>query len=179
MNVEPLVNQSRMAAEAAARHRYGLDGIIQTYDSSDGTVTVTQCIGAAAGDLDDSDKARVHQKVPLIVFGGQHGPKGGERCVLLPLADGSYVAAIIYQTEDSPHAPAGQTWLGIGRDLDQSNDAVIRKSDLDAALAAQTAQYMSDLASWAGASLKPGSGASGPSMTAIHSTGSSKVKAFP
>ena len=177
-----LVNQTRITAQAAARHRYLLDGIIQrgSYDPKDGTVTVTQGLGAAAGDLDPDDQPRIHQRVPLIVFSGQHGPIGGERVVLLPLADGGYVAAIIYQSEDSPHAPSGQTWLGLGRDLDQSEDAVIRKSDLDAALAAQMSQLKSDLAAWASASLQGGGGAGGPSeLTAIHSMGSSKVKAFP
>jgi len=65
-----------------------------------------------------------------------------------------------------------------GENLDETNDAIMRKSDVDAALAAQIAQLKSDLTTWAAAHLQGGSGASGPTtLTAVESTGSTKARA--
>lgn len=176
-----LVNQHRMIA-AAIPQRYALDGIVQagSYNSQDGTVTVTQCNTAAQGDLDENDQARVYQKVQLFVPGGfQHGCVGGERCWLIPVAKNAYAAMLKHHVTNSPHAPSGQTWLGMGQDLDQSLDAVSTKRYVDDVIARQIAQLRSDLAAWASASLRGGSGAAGPSLTAVTSIGSAKVKAFP
>jgi len=67
-----------------------------------------------------------------------------------------------------------------GENLDATNDAIIRKSDLDAALVAQLVQLKSDLTTWAATKLQPGSGATAPvTLTAVRSTGSSKSRAVP
>ena len=66
-----------------------------------------------------------------------------------------------------------------GENLDATDDAIIRKSDLDQALSDQIAQLKTDLTAWAAASLMGGSGAGGPSPTAITSTGSSVARAAP
>lgn len=67
-----------------------------------------------------------------------------------------------------------------GENLDAVNDAIIRKSDLDAAIAAEVAQLKLDLTTWASTKLQPGTGATGPvTLTAVRSTGSSKSRAVP
>lgn len=71
----------------------------------------------------------------------------------------------------------GSTRTEIGAEgLDAVENAVIRKSDLDAALVAQTAQYESELSVWA-SGLSGGSGVAGPTLQPVTSTGSSKVTA--
>lgn len=54
--------------------------------------------------------------------------------------------------------------------------AVIRKSDLDNALASCAQQFTSQLTTWAAAHVQPGSGATGPTLTAVPSTGSPIVQ---
>lgn len=76
-------------------------------------------------------------------------------------------------------AGAQHTFVG-GDNLDTTNDAIITKTKLDAALTAQAAQTKTDITTWAAAHLQPGSGASGPTtMTAVTSSGSSKAMAAP
>jgi hypothetical protein len=62
-----------------------------------------------------------------------------------------------------------------GENLDTSQQAVIRKSDLDAALVRQVAMLQAQLSAWAGSSVQGGMGASGPTLSPIQSTGSTKV----
>jgi len=69
----------------------------------------------------------------------------------------------------------GLILLAAGSTANPEN-AVIRKSDLDAALAAQASQFNSQLATWAAAHVQPGTGGTGPTLTAVTSTGSTKVQ---
>jgi hypothetical protein len=63
--------------------------------------------------------------------------------------------------------------------LDTSACAVVRKADLDAALSAQVTRTKNEITAWAAAHLQGGTGASGPTLTAVTSTGSSKVTVAP
>jgi hypothetical protein len=64
-----------------------------------------------------------------------------------------------------------------GENLDATNDAIIRKSDLDLALSNQVSQIQAEIETWAAAHLQPGSGAPPPTLTAVESTGSSLARA--
>ena len=93
-----------------------LDGVIapNSYDPTTGTVTVV--LGDTAGitaDVDPDDENPVTvQHVPLSVpaYGFQHGPLGGERVTLIAAQGGSFRAVLDYESDDSPNAPAGETW---------------------------------------------------------------------
>jgi hypothetical protein len=64
-----------------------------------------------------------------------------------------------------------------GENLDATEDAIVTKTYLDQALSDQVDKIQSQITSWASASLQGGSGASGPTLTAIESTGSSLARA--
>ena len=92
----------------------GRQGIIQSYDPTDGTVEVIFGDGAAiiTGRQGDGDTPPTERRIPLITnhHGDQAGPIGGERCVVIPTQSG-YAAHIIYDEDDSPGAPAGERWI--------------------------------------------------------------------
>jgi len=180
--------------------------------------------------------------LPLLTssYGHQYGPRGYERCTIIPRPHG-YAVILEHDETTSPQAPSGEHFLthynktgkidssikftndgpaaGDGKagivgmvgallsfvtkgglslriddaanrvvvtaplvelgadNLDAANNAVIRKTDLDAALSAQAAQFQTQLRTWAAASVQGGSGAGGPSLTAVTSHGSTTVRA--
>jgi hypothetical protein len=165
------------------------EGIIVkgTYDPTDGTASVL--LGdTAAVFADEGDTPVVVPRIPIHTegIGSQEGPLGDERVKLVPTPSG-YVAMLVHGPDDSPGAAPGVKIIGslaslllIGaKTLNNANDAVMRKSDVDAALAAQVTRTKNEITAWAAAHLQGGTGASGPTMTAVTSTGSSKVKAAP
>jgi len=89
------------------------------------------------------------------------------------VGDGAGGAKLLGDGYASVVAPL--TELG-AQNLDPSEDAVIRKTDLDAALSALTAHVQTALNTLAG-EVQGGSGVSSPSIVATTSTGSSIVKA--
>jgi hypothetical protein len=67
-----------------------------------------------------------------------------------------------------------------GENLDATEDAICTKRYVDDVISRQMAQLKTDLATWAGAHLQSGSGASGPtSLTAETTNASSKARAVP
>lgn len=90
-------------------------GIVMNWDPSTGTVHVWR--GDTLGAMDGSDpdaEALVHTPIPLLTrhVSDQSGPIGGERCIVFPY-DGGYFALLHNGKNDSPGAPAGESWLGL------------------------------------------------------------------
>jgi len=102
----------RVAQEVIAEQPKGERGVIVpgSYRKDAGTVQVL--IGTTAAlIMSDAVQPLARPNLPLMttVHGMQAGPKGGERCVVVHVPGGRGVY-LVYDTDDSPGAPAGEYW---------------------------------------------------------------------
>ena len=61
----------------------------------------------------NTEQPLIRRKIDLVtpVHGHQGGPTGGERVVLIP-TDAGFIAVLTHGSDDSPGAPAGESWQG-------------------------------------------------------------------
>lgn len=82
-----------------------------TWNPQTATMQVVMGDTAAVADLPDSDDEPDIREVTVAPgqFGGQFGPRGGER-VTLSKSSGGWIAHFEHADNDTPQAPAGEVW---------------------------------------------------------------------
>jgi hypothetical protein len=104
---------TRVCYRVISQQRVPLEGVIVpgSYNKTNGTVEVilghTDSIpqGMVAGPLS-------HPILKLLtpINGLQGGPRGGERCLIIPRGRGNWGVTLDHWTDDSPGADAGENW---------------------------------------------------------------------
>jgi hypothetical protein len=98
--------------QALANQPRGVEGVIVpgSYNPADGTVTVEYAhTGALAQGVAASPLRRPNYPLLSTTHGRQSGPRGGERCTIVPRA-GGFGVVLEHDLDDSPGAQAGEEY---------------------------------------------------------------------
>jgi hypothetical protein len=127
--IADLLNTMRLMAHRK-KQREALDCIVLTgsYDPVARTISAQEMVSAVELDQDGNlvDTPVVYQNVPIAGdWSSEYGPRGGERCTLIPVEGGAWRAIFDKEEDDSLQTPSGEWWLS-HKDANGNVDAYVK-----------------------------------------------------